>query len=100
MGCGLAPVDTPIWVCDVGLRLRIRATGYSGTMSDETTPDDPRVADRAELLPEEQAVGSDDPEAQAEAILAESDERRASRHNAPDSVVEHRTSEQVTPPTD
>lgn len=69
-------------------------------MSDETTPDDSRVADRAELLPEEQAVGSDDPEAQAEAILAESDERRASRDNAPDSVVEHRTSEEVTPPTD
>jgi len=34
-----------------------------------------RVHTRAELLPEEQAVGSDDPEAQARAILAESDER-------------------------
>ena len=45
-------------------------------MSDEPTDD--RVADRAsELLPEEQAAGSDDPEAQAEAILAESDERTA-----------------------
>ena len=39
------------------------------------TPDDARVERRAELLPEEQAVGSEDPQAQAEAILAESDER-------------------------
>jgi hypothetical protein len=34
-----------------------------------------RIERRAELLPEEEAAGSDDPEAQAEAILAESDER-------------------------
>ena len=33
------------------------------------------VATRAELLPEELAVGSDDPQAQAEAILLESEER-------------------------
>jgi hypothetical protein len=33
------------------------------------------VRTRAELLPEEQAAGSDDPEMQARAILAESDER-------------------------
>jgi hypothetical protein len=33
------------------------------------------VATRAELLPEELAVGSDDPQAQAEAILEESLER-------------------------
>jgi hypothetical protein len=38
-------------------------------------PGQQRVHTRAELLPEEQAVGSDDPEAQARAILAESDER-------------------------
>lgn len=37
--------------------------------------DDERVAKRAELLPEEQAVGSDDPQAQAAAVLADSDER-------------------------
>lgn len=36
---------------------------------------DPRVEHRAELLPEELAAGSDDPQAQAEAILEESDER-------------------------
>ncbi len=33
------------------------------------------VARRAELLPEERAVGSDDPQAQAEAILEEAEER-------------------------
>jgi hypothetical protein len=38
-------------------------------------PDDDRVGARAELLPEEAAVGSPDPELQARAILAESDER-------------------------
>ncbi len=36
---------------------------------------DENVATRAELLPEELAVGSDDPQAQAEAILLESEER-------------------------
>jgi len=37
---------------------------------------DDRVESRAEhLLPEEEAVGSDDPTAQAEVILEESDER-------------------------
>ena len=38
-------------------------------------PAEDRVHSRAELLPEEQAAGSDDPELQARAILAESDER-------------------------
>lgn len=37
--------------------------------------DDERIAERAELLPEEVEVGSDDPDAQAAAILADSDER-------------------------
>jgi hypothetical protein len=37
--------------------------------------DDERVRDRAQLLPEELAAGSDDPRAQAEAVLHESDER-------------------------
>lgn len=37
--------------------------------------DEDRIAHRAELLPEERAAGTDDPQAQAEAILAESDER-------------------------
>lgn len=37
--------------------------------------DEDRVQSRAELLPEERAAGSDDPEEQAEAILEDSDER-------------------------
>ena len=36
---------------------------------------DDRVEGRSELLPEEERVGSDDPHAQAEAILEESDAR-------------------------
>ncbi|WP_205473534.1 hypothetical protein [Nocardioides sp. SYSU D00038] len=40
-----------------------------------STPDESRIDRRAELLPEEQTAGSADPEAQAEAILEESDER-------------------------
>lgn len=39
------------------------------------SPEDHRVAKRSELLPEEETAGSSDPEAQAEAILADSDER-------------------------
>ena len=38
-------------------------------------PSNDSVPARAELLPEEQAAGSDDPELQAAAILAESEER-------------------------
>jgi hypothetical protein len=37
--------------------------------------DDELVAERSHLLPEEEAVGSDDPMSQAEAILEESLER-------------------------
>lgn len=40
-------------------------------------PDEERVAERALLLPEEVAAGSDDPAGQAEAILIESDARTA-----------------------
>lgn len=52
------------------------AGGYVAGMS-QTPEDDQRVQERAELLPEERAAGSEDPQAQAEAILAESDERTA-----------------------
>jgi hypothetical protein len=64
----------------------------------DRTVDDARVASRSELLPEEQAAGSDDPEAQAEAILAESEERIESRDAAPGTHLERRTSEDTTPP--
>lgn len=39
------------------------------------TPEESHIETRAELLPEEEAAGSDDPLAQAEAILEESAER-------------------------
>lgn len=43
-----------------------------------TEPGDEQVTHRAEqLLPEEQVAGSDDPQAQAEALLEESEERVA-----------------------
>ena len=38
-------------------------------------PDEDRIEHRAQLLPEEQAAGSDDPELQAEVLLQDSDER-------------------------
>jgi hypothetical protein len=60
-----------------------------------------RIEQRAaELLPEERSAGSADPQAQAEAVLAESDEREADVDAAPDSFLEHRTSEQAAPPAD
>ena len=54
---------------------------------------DDRVEHRAaSLLPEERAAGSDDPKAQAEAILGDSDVREADPEAAPDTVLERRTS--------
>ncbi|MEH1015863.1 hypothetical protein V6U90_22475 [Micromonospora sp. CPCC 206060] len=61
--------------------------------------DDGRVDSRAgHLLPEELAVGSDDPHAQAEAILAESDLREGDPGAAPDTFLERRTSGQTVTP--
>jgi hypothetical protein len=71
----------------------------SPTPNDEPL-DDERVSTRAELREEERAAGSDDPEAQAEAILEDSDRRVASRDAAPGTHLEHRTSEDATPPVD
>jgi hypothetical protein len=63
-------------------------------------PTDERVDSRAaDLLPEERAVGSDNPQAQAAEILRDSDIRENNVDGSPDSFVEHRTAEQtVTPP--
>ena len=62
---------------------------------------DERVESRAaHLRPEEQRAGSDDPEAQAEVILEESDIRSADRDAAPDKFVEHRTSDETVEPLD
>jgi hypothetical protein len=58
------------------------------TMTDDRT--DQRAA---ELLPEERAVGSDDPRAQAEAILADSDRRE----ERPEPVEERTSGETATP---
>ncbi|MCX4389881.1 hypothetical protein OG777_23515 [Micromonospora peucetia] len=60
--------------------------------------DQARVESRAHLLPEEAAAGSDDPQAQAEAILRESDIREEDRNAAPDTVLERRTSDQTVTP--
>ena len=60
---------------------------------------DDRIDRRAaDLLPEERAAGSTDPEAQAEAILAESDEREDDPGAAPDSFLERRRSDQTVTP--
>jgi hypothetical protein len=68
-------------------------SGYPIFMTDDRTGH--RAAD---LLPEERVVGSADPEAQAEAILTESDEREADLEAAPDSFLEHRQSGQTPTP--
>lgn len=67
-------------------------------MSDAHEPSDDRVAGRSKLLPEEEAVGSEDPGSQAEAILEDSNVRQADRDAAPDAVVEHRQSEDTVEP--
>ncbi len=61
---------------------------------------DDRIEQRAaDLLPEERATGSDDPHAQAAAILADSDEREGDLEAAPDSFLEHRHSDQTSDTT-
>lgn len=67
--------------------------------ADEQGPDPERVARRAELLDDERAVGSDDPDAQARAILEDSDERSEDRSAAPGSIVEHRRSDETVDPS-
>ena len=66
----------------------------------ETTPapDPDRVASRAEwLTAEERRTGVDDPEATAEAVLAESDARQLDREGT---AEEHRRSEDTVEPPD
>ena len=72
-------------------------------MSDDTpdvTVDDDRVATRADLVGAEREVGSGDPEAQARAILEDSEMRTLDRDAAPGSIVEHRRSEDTVAPED
>jgi hypothetical protein len=56
--------------------------------------DERHVGIRAELLPEERAVGSEDPHAQAEAILAESAERTENPDPDASSQSRRRTSKE------
>jgi len=56
------------------------------------------MENRRPLTAEEKQAGSDDPAAQSEAILEDSEERTADRDRAPDSFVEHRSSDEATPP--
>ncbi|MBE9373869.1 hypothetical protein IQ251_05335 [Saccharopolyspora sp. HNM0983] len=53
-----------------------------------TDHEDERVRERAQLLPEEQAAGSSDPEQQAHSILQESDERAAQAETEADTGAE------------
>lgn len=57
------------------------------------TSEEERIRGRAELLPEERAAGSDDPEGQAEALLRDSDVRTHVPDAAPDTQLERRRSE-------
>jgi hypothetical protein len=58
--------------------------------------DDDRIKARAEaLLPEEKEAGSDDPVAQAAAILEESDEREFELDDPTGQGLEHRHSEDI-----
>jgi hypothetical protein len=64
------------------------------TTPEDLEPDDARVRARAEALTSDEIVaGTDDAEAQAAAILKESDEREVDRVDPPGPAVEHRRSE-------
>ena len=70
------------------------------TTEQDAVVEDDLVARRAELSPQEKEAGSEDPEAQARAILEDSDARTADLEAAPGSYVEHRRSEDTVPPPD
>ncbi len=65
---------------------------------DEVSADD-EEGPRRSLLAEELTAGSDDPSAQAQAILEDSEERTLDRDAAPGSSVEHRHSEDLIDPS-
>jgi formate dehydrogenase subunit gamma len=94
---GWALREHPAWARGLPAGLSPVATGEDRGMD----PDQQRVRHRADdLLPEERSAGSDDPEAQAAAILADSDEREYDPEAAPDTVLERRTSADATDPPD
>jgi hypothetical protein len=70
----------------------------SATSSPPPEPDPDLVASRARALnPEEQEAGIDDPDALAEAVLAESEDRTFDRTGT---AREHRKSEDTVEPPD
>lgn len=83
--------EHPAWAAGFG-------AGRAGHGNGMEPQDEQRVRSRAELLPEELAAGSDDPQAQAAAVLADSDERTEVPDAAPDTVLERRTSGEATDP--
>jgi hypothetical protein len=96
-------MEYPARVGGKPLRLASRARGEPAAMTsaDEPTIEGDRAKARAdELLSEEVEAGSDDPLAQAEAILEESDEREENRVDPPGQGVEHRTSAETVDPED
>jgi hypothetical protein len=58
----------------------------------------PQSQDHRDLLPEEAAAGSDDPEAETAAILEESAERADDRPDGRGHPVEHRSSDETVQP--
>ncbi|HZZ96685.1 MAG TPA: hypothetical protein VFE19_06715 [Jatrophihabitantaceae bacterium] len=72
-GTALA-VDTAQTPADA-VSLLLRRMGSLNSMAEP--PEDERIESRGHLLPEEEAVGSDDPQRQAEVILEDSDKRTA-----------------------
>jgi hypothetical protein len=62
---------------------------------DRRTGIDERTGTRATLLPEEQAAGSADPEAQAREVLRDSEVRTEIPESAPDTMMERRDSSET-----
>ena len=62
-------------------------------------PEPRRVRERSQLLPEEQAAGSENTGAQAASILDDSDAREAYAEPTPDLLIDHRQSDEVVDPS-
>jgi hypothetical protein len=79
-----------------GYLLWNRYGGRLGLRRGRDHADDRRISGRAGLTAAESAAGSDDPVAQATAILADSDDRSRLSRDAPG--IEHRHSEDTVAP--
>lgn len=90
-----APMDEPLDLGTTDLddtRTREEHDLDRPTEFDRRTGVDERASTRAELLPEERATGSDDPEAQAREVLRDSEVRTEIPGAAPDTAAERRPS--------